>query len=126
VTYCVQQRSSSVITNSIPQAIVNPSFDSVTIVETSNGRRNESTKTDMLSLRKASLIEPHLVELNLLGSIAISGIVKLFMGESVSEVSKKVTVGGVLPPDQQWVILSTSNRVSVCGWCGWPDAGSSA
>lgn len=102
---CVHENRASVVANAVPQAVVNPCLDHITIVQTSDGRRNKTTQTDVLGCREAGQVEPGLVELDLLGCITVGCVVQCLVREGVGDMGKGVAVGGRLPPDQQRVVL---------------------
>jgi hypothetical protein len=118
---CVQKNRASVVANAVPQAVVNPCLDHITVVQTSDGRRNKTTQTDVLGCREAGQVEPGLVELNLLGCITVGCVVQCLVREGVGDMGKGVAVGGRLPPDQQRVVLGASRTVCECGRGGGPD-----
>lgn len=126
ILYRIQQNRSSIITNDIDNALVHPSSDSIAVMKTSDGRRDQSFAGESLCGRETNLGQPLDVELDFLPSVRVCRIVQSFVGESVRYVGKVITVCWVLKPGGQAIGSGALPAPRVVPGSGRPDIRSGA
>lgn len=122
----VAEEGTGVVTNNVLDAVVHPGTDSVTVVQTGNGRGNDSVSSESGSLVNAHLSHPGLVELDLASSIVVCGVVQGFVCKGVGDVAKGVEVVGVAEPVGKRVKLAAGVAPAVLDILGRPNISASA
>ena len=111
----VPQGRASVVTNDVLDAVLHPGADGITIVETSDGGRNETIRGEPLGGPESGVLEPLDVVNHLAVGIVVRGVVHLLVGESVRKMGKGVTVGGGLEPGEEVIGLGALSVPRVGG-----------
>lgn len=88
----VAEHGTSVVTDDILDAVVHPGLDGITVVQTSNGRRNESVGRELVAGPQSNLLHPRNVECNLAVCVIVSGVVEFLMREGVRNSCKGVGI----------------------------------
>jgi hypothetical protein len=122
----VQKSRAGVVTNAVSNAICPPGAQGITVVQTSDSRRNDTVGSELGSLVNTDGLEPSLVEADLLVNISVGGVVLLLMSKGVGDVTELVEVAFGGPPEQKF-IHGIASRGPVVGSGGsGPQVGTSA
>ena len=115
-----EKNRARVIANSVDDTVCDPCTKSVTVVQTGDGRGNETLRRELVTVGDADLAEPSLVEDNLLVGITVSKVVLGQVSEGVRDVSEGVAVGRSHEPACEVVKLSASDAPGVAGGSNRP------
>ena len=114
-TYSVPQRGTSVVTNNIANPVLHPRPDRISVVQTGNSRGNNTLGREVSRARKAHLLQPRLVKLDLERRIPVRSVVQLLVRESVRHVRKGIHVGPSKEPLRQLIARGTLLRPGILG-----------
>lgn len=120
----VAQHGAGVVTDHELDAVVHPCLDSITVVQTSDGGRDETVCRELVASGDANLLHPRDVEVNLAARIVVGSIVELLVREGVRYGSENVLV--VLEPGGDGVQLGAGQAPGVVLKLGGPQVGSGA
>lgn len=121
----VHEDGASVVTDDSSDTVVHPSLDGISVVETSDGRRDETVGRELGGVPDGQLLHPCNVELDLLGGVGVSGVVERHVGESVGDVHESIAVGDSPEPESKRVKVGASLAPDVRGRGRGPDVGAS-
>lgn len=109
--YRIQQHRSSIVTDDIHDSIILPRFQRIAIMQAGDCRRDDAFRTELGACSNTDLSQPSLVPGDFPGNIVICGIVLVFVGKSVGNVSKCITICWGGPPRFEGVEVGTSSGI---------------
>ena len=123
----VAENWASIITDAVVETSVLPGAEDITVVETSDRRRDETARREGGGVAAdAGLSKPLLVELNFLQGVGVGGVVEGKMGVGVRDVQELIAVGGVGEPNLERIELDAPGGNLICCGGGGPLVGTSS
>lgn len=119
----VEEGVTGVVADTVGDAILPPGAKSVAIVKTSDGWGNDAVGGEVCGLVNPDLLQPSLVEADLLVDIGVGGVVLLLVGEGVGDRAEAVQILGGGPPNEERVHLGAGGRPVVVGRSSGPQVG---
>ena len=123
----VEENWASVITDAVVETSVLPGAEDITVVETSDRRRDETARGEGGGVAAdAGLSKPLLIELNFLQGVGVGSVVEGKMGVGVRDVQELIAVGGFGEPNLERIELDAPGGNLICCGGGGPLVGTSS
>ena len=121
----VHQDGTAVVADYVRDAVVEPRFDDISVVHTGDRWGDEAGRRELAGV-EAELLQPGLVEDDLLGGVVVGCVVEVEVSKRVGHVGESIAVRGCHEPCRQLVELSTGNGPTVLSRGLWPHVDTAA
>ncbi len=113
VVLLIHQDRASIITDDVLDYVIEPRLDSISVVHTSDCRRNDTIRAESGCGCDADLLEPCLVPGDLSGDIKVGSIVLILVSEGMRYVCECVEISWLREPDLEIIQVGARSSVRI-------------